>query len=432
MAREREYLDPVAGAPVSGVERHRAETALRILSGAGAALAESLEVEATLAKVAELAVPGVADWCVVDLVDDAGTLRRVSMAPSDRGAASPAHRRPHELSVPPDTPGAPMHVARTGEPAFVPEITDAMLVGVALDDLHLQMLRELRLVSYLAVPLVARGRTLGVLSMATSESGRRFDAYDLVFARELARQSALAVDNARLYAEARRAAEMRQEVLAIVAHDLRSPLNAVNLATSVLQRRSLLPDADGRARKQIATILRATARMEHLLRDLLDVAGIQAGRLALDLQPTVVEPLLAEAVEDHEAAAAAKGVVLAGAPVDDEPTTLCCDPSRIAQVLGNLVGNAVKFARSGDHVVVQASRGTHEWIVAVADTGPGIAAEHLPHVFDPYWSTAHHRREGTGLGLYIAKNVVEAHGGRMWVESTRAVGSTFFFALPLG
>jgi signal transduction histidine kinase len=293
------------------------------------------------------------------------------------------------------------------------------------------MLRDLGLLSYLAVPLAARGRTLGVISMASAESGRRFDAYDLAFARELARQSALAVDNARLYADARRASELRQEVLAIVAHDLRSPLNAVNLATSVLQRRYLLPDADERARKQLATILRATAKMEHLLRDLLDVAGIQAGRLALDSRPTVVEPLLAEAIDEYEAAAAAKGVVLEGVP-GGGATTVSCDPRRIAQVLSNLIGNAVKFARSGDHVLVHANRGGREWIVAVSDTGPGIEAEHLPHLFDPYWSAAHHRIRGTGLGLYIAKNILEAHGGRMWVESVCGVGSTFFFALPLG
>jgi signal transduction histidine kinase len=431
VARERESLDQVVGIR-SSVGRPRAETALRILGVAGAALAESLEVEATLAKVAELAVPDIADTCVVDLVDDDGMLRRVSMAPSDRGASSPAHVRPHELSVPHDTPGSPMHVAKTGEPAFVPQITDEMLVAVAQDDAHLQMLRELGLVSYLAVPLVARGRTLGVLSMATSESGRRFDAYDLAFARELARQSALAVDNARLYAEARRESEMRQEMLAMVAHDLRSPLNAVNLATSVLQRRYLLPDADERARKQIATILRSTARMEHLLRDLLDVAAIQAGRLALDVQPTIVEPLLAEAIDEHEAAAAVKGVVLERAPTGAATTTVRCDPSRIAQVLTNVIGNAVKFARSGDHVFVHANHGAHEWIVAVSDTGPGIEAEHLPHLFDPYWSAARHRHQGTGLGLYIAKNIVEAHRGRMWVESVRGMGSTFFFALPLG
>jgi signal transduction histidine kinase len=268
--------------------------------------------------------------------------------------------------------------------------------------------------------------------MASAESGRRFDPYDLAFARELARQSALAVDNARLYAEARRASETRQEVLAIVAHDLRSPLNAVNLAASVLQRRYLLPDADERARKQIATILRSTARMEHLLRDLLDVASIQAGRLALDVRPIAVEPLLAEAIDEFESAAAAKGVVLQASPVDEGTTTVCCDPSRIAQVLGNLIGNALKFARRGDHVFVHATSGVREWIVAISDTGPGIEAEHLPHLFDPYWSAAHHGVGGTGLGLYIAKNIVGAHGGRMWVESVRGAGSTFFFALPLG
>jgi len=414
-------------------ERRRAERAMRLVSTAGAALAASLDVEATLAKITELVAPEVADWCIVDLLEDDGTLRRVSMAPRSSPKLQAAHEQTHEVDLSGDIAGSPLWVARTGEAAFVSPISDDMLVAAAHDAAHLETLRSLALVSYIAVPLAARGRTRGVISMATAESGRRFDEHDFHFAQELARVAAFAVDNARLYQDAQRASKSREEVLAIVSHDLRNPLYAINLAAALLQRRLVEPEADERARRQVETILRSASRMEHLIRSLLDVASIQAGRLVVELQVCDADTIVADAIESQRPIAAVKGVLLLREEPGAQPSgvSVRCDPDRILQVLSNIIDNAVKFCRPGDTIDVSTRRRGRELEIVVSDTGPGIAPEALPHLFDPYWSAAQHAKRGTGLGLYIAKSIVAAHHGRMTVESRIGRGTRFAFTLPI-
>ena len=228
------------------------------------------------------------------------------------------------------------------------------------------------------------------------------------------------------YEEAQHAVRMREEVLAVVSHDLRNPLAAIQMAAALLLLRL---GGDPRSRKQVETIHRSASRMEHLLADLLDMASIQAGRLSLERQPERPDNLLTELMEVHEPTAREKGLSLHGS-CDLGDAFLVCDRDRILQLLGNLVGNAIKLCQPGDSITVRCEDTGSEALFAVADTGPGISETDLPHLFEPYWSAERHAKKGTGLGLYISKGIVEAHGGRLWVDSAPGRGATFYFSLP--
>jgi PAS domain S-box-containing protein len=231
----------------------------------------------------------------------------------------------------------------------------------------------------------------------------------------------------RIEDELRASVRAREDLLAIVSHDLRNPLGAIQLSASMLQGAQNL---DARGRRHVELIHRSALRMETLIDDLLDTANIRARRLALELKPEPADTVLAEAVELQQSIATENGVSLVRRDNVDG-TLVTCDRNRVLQVFGNLIGNALKFCRAGDTVSVSASREGDMVRFAVGDTGPGIAPDLIPHLFEAYWSGAQDKKQGAGLGLYISRGIVEGHGGRMWVESTPGTGSTFYFTLPV-
>jgi signal transduction histidine kinase len=299
---------------------------------------------------------------------------------------------------------------------------------VAFDDEQRRLLEVLRPRSLLAVPLRAANRVVGALVLYASESGRQYGEEDLRMAEELAGRAALAVENARLYEAAQSATRARDHMLGVVAHDLRNPLNTVLMAAELVD--GALP-AEAPARRQVAMVRRAGERMNRLIQDLLDVKRIEGGHLAVEPQPTPPVDLLADAAEMQRPIAAAAGLALEMDAPDDLPAVLA-DGARIQQVLANLVGNATKFTPRGGRITLRAAPAEREVLFGVVDTGPGIAPEQLPHVFGQYWQASRTDRRGIGLGLTIARGLVEAHHGRIWVESVLGEGSTFYFTLPVG
>jgi len=237
----------------------------------------------------------------------------------------------------------------------------------------------------------------------------------------------MAVENARLYQESQAAVHSRDEILAIVSHDLRNPLGAIDLAASNL---ALQPDAAPRVQKQIDVIRRSAARMQQLIADLLDMASLLASGLKLELAPEDAGPLIGEVVAINEPMAAEKGLKIIVQHELDRP--VLCDRARVEQVLANLLGNAIKYGRPGDVIFVRSEEHAGHARFSVADSGPGIAPSEMEHLFDPYWSAKRDSvKTSTGLGLYIAKGLVEAHGGAIWVQSKLGEGATFSFTLPL-
>jgi len=397
----------------------------RFLAEATKLLGSSLDYHDTLEKLARLAVPECADWCIVDVVEQAGP-RRISIAHADPTKTELA--REWAERYPPDwkEPRGLAHVIRTGRPEFVREIPDALLVESARDPRQLRTLRALGLVSMIAVPLVARDRTLGALALVMAESGRHYHASDLELATELGRRAGVAIDNARLYREAGDAIRIREKILAIVSHDLRNPLGAIDLSSIlVLQDSTLAPPT----RRALELIRRSAGRMQRMIGDLLDLARIQSGALTLERAAHDAEELLADSLATHEPIARNKGISVVQ-ELAARGVLVSCDRERIEQVFANLLGNAIKFCRPGDTISVRASRERDHVRYVVADTGPGIPADELPHIFEPYWSARDSTKEGLGLGLHIAKGIIDAHGGEMKAESDGA-GATFVVRLPI-
>lgn len=236
-------------------------------------------------------------------------------------------------------------------------------------------------------------------------------------------------DRKRLEADLAQAVQTRDDILAIVSHDLRSPLSVISATVGLLLRSGQLPD-NSDSRRQYDRIRRNVEQMNRLIGDLMDMASIRSGRLSIERRPEKIGSLVHEAVTAHEALARERKVELRQ-DVSDADRYVLCDHQRVLQVFANLCGNALKFTGDGGHIVVSAQASNGEARFAVADSGPGIAPEELARVFDPYWSGNRHEKSGTGLGLYITRGIVEAHGGRVWAESEPGRGTTMYFTLPL-
>lgn len=281
----------------------------------------------------------------------------------------------------------------------------------------------------IAAPLVGRnGRTLGVIQLWDKKEGR-FNESDEAVLTQLAQMCSVALENARLYKAAQDATRARDDLVAIVSHDLRNPVHTINMAAAFLLE--IAPPVDRRltSRRQLEVIQRAAHRANRLISDLLDVAKIQAGGLAVELAPVEVPSLVQEAFESATPLATSKQLTLERT-IDENIPLVAADRDRVLQVFENLLGNAIKFTPAGGLVTIRAEHDGVEARFSVCDTGPGIPPEHVPHVFDRYWQAKSTAKLGTGLGLSIAKGIVEAHAGRIWVESEPGRGASFIFTLP--
>ena len=283
--------------------------------------------------------------------------------------------------------------------------------------------------SYLAAPLVGRnGRTLGVIQLWGKKDGKFSDGDEAILT-QLAQMCSVALENARLYKAAQDATRARDDLVAIVSHDLRNPIHTINMAAAFLLEVAPPDDRRVTSRRQIEVIQRSANRANRLISDLLDVARIQAGGMAVEPVPVETASLVQEAVEAATPLATGKKLRLER-EVPENLLAVCSDRDRVLQVFGNLIGNAIKFTPEGGQITIRAENETLAVKFAVCDTGPGIPPEHLPHVFDRYWQAKSTDKLGTGLGLSIAKGIVEAHGGRIWVESEPGQGASFLFTLP--
>ncbi|MHB8873780.1 MAG: sensor histidine kinase [Myxococcaceae bacterium] len=297
------------------------------------------------------------------------------------------------------------------------------------------VLRDLGVRSLVEVPMRLEGQAIGMLQVG-SLTPRAFTGNEATLLQLIADRLAIAADRARSFArereqrqQAQQAVRARDELLAVVSHDLRNPLNAISLGASVLQSKLSSHGESARMRHHADTIKRAADRMTRLIADLLDAAKIEAKGLSIERGPVDAVALLTEITDSLRAAADQKSLLLEQRIAKGLPQALC-DRARVMQVLSNLIGNAIKFTPEGGEVLVCAGANGGEILYSVSDTGPGLAQEELLHLFERYWQAQRTARQGSGLGLYIAKGIVEAHGGRMWAESRPGQGSRFFFTLP--
>jgi PAS domain S-box-containing protein len=533
----------------------RSEAAQRFLIEAGEALASSLDIEATLANIARLAVPHLADWCAVHLVQDDGTISQIAVAHADPERLAWARWLQEHYPAEPGSDQGVFKVIRTGVAELVPEVSDEMLTAVARDAEHLAMLRLVGFTSAIIMPMIARERSLGAITLVTAESRHRYTENDLGLARELARRAALAVDSAHLYdaertaravaeeararfraviegvpdailvagedgslLEANAAAcsmlgyglhdllalrldaifadpdaaltqhqalvasgewrtetglrrrddaqvpvetwwqrldlpagpidigvlrdiserlaadQVREEVLAAIAHDLRNPLSSIKLHAQMLQRlvRRSEPLDPARLDESLTAINTMTTRVTFLLEDIVDVARTRDGEgIHLTPEPTDLVPLAQRCAAEAGTAAARAVVVVA----PDDPLIGAWDPRAIERVVLNLLNNALKYSPAGGAVTVRVAHtgATGDWaLLEVTDEGIGIPVADLPRIFDRYRRGRNVGRiGGTGLGLTGAKQMVERHGGNIVVSSEEGRGTKVTVLLPL-
>jgi two-component system, chemotaxis family, sensor kinase Cph1 len=246
------------------------------------------------------------------------------------------------------------------------------------------------------------------------------------------RRYAIEVDLGHQVLREQTAVQARDDLVAVVSHDLKNPLGVIHLQVGLILR-ALPLDRDGpwrRLHTALERIQHATDRMNTLIRDLLDLAKIEAGRFTIEPVPEELESLFEECLELFHPLARQKRISISQ-QVSQPKVRVRADRERFFQVFSNLMGNAIKFTPEGGSIQLTAEPVGGSVRFSVKDTGPGIPAEQLPHLFNRYWQARKRAREGTGLGLYIAKGIIEAHGGELWVESQVGSGSTFFFTLPV-
>ena len=399
------------------------------LAEASALLISSFDPDTILRNLARMAVPHVADGCLVDLLaEDRISVRRVAFAHIDPGMTDIAWESEVGAAAQGDSA---LRLIRTSEPALYPDVDEAALTAITGRPEQVEMLRRWGLRSAMVVPVMARGRILGTITLAASHSGRRYTPADLAFAATLGERAGLAVDNARVFREAQEANRMKDEFLATLSHELRTPLNAIVGWAHVLRGGPLDKAVVARA---VDTIDRNARTQTQLISDILDVSRIVTGKLRLSVGPIELPAVVESAIDAARPAAAAKEIRLE-TEIDPRAGPVSGDTDRLHQVVGNLLGNAIKFTPKGGRVGVRLSRLPAEVEIVVADSGVGIAPEYLPRLFErfrhPDASTTR-PHGGIGLGLAIVRHLVELHGGRVeGASGGRGQGATFRVKLPL-
>lgn len=371
---QRELVERERQASREVAETYRRQ---RFLADASALLVGSLDYQASLHTLAGLLVSGWADGCAIELFRPGQDSERIAM-----GAC--------ELQ---------------GSPLGFP--------------------------SNLRVPLRVRDRALGMLSLISALPGRYGPADEALF-EVLAQRIATAVDTAQLHQHLQEAVRWREELLATVSHDLKTPLMVVKLNAELLLRDTRSPEEERRryGRRQLQIVLRAVEQIHGLIAGLLDRARIQGTPLSLERQPLPVAELFQEALDMLWPLALAKQQML-GVEVAPGLPRVSADRARILQVLANLLGNAIKFTPPGGTITLRASQEGGMVRISVRDSGPGISPEGVPHLFERFWRATSAVERGTGLGLSIAKSIVQTHGGAIWVETEDGAGSIFCFTLPV-
>lgn len=443
-AAEQEFLLTLVAQLTAAMERQRLlaierralreleqrTEAMRFMADLSTLLSSSLEYTEVLRRLTELMVPFIADWCAVDVLDASGRVQRLAAFHSDPAKVALALELERRYPVDPDAPHGVPKVLRTGETEWLEQIPEALLEAAARDAEHLRIIRQLGLESYVTVPIQARGRKLGALSLVYAESRRRYSAEDVRFAEEVARRAALAVDNALLFREAQRliaqldrSNQELDQFAYVASHDLKAPLRGIANLSAWLEEdlgEAITPEG----KQQLALLRNRVQRMEGLINGILDFS--RAGRVRTKAEPVDVQQLLSDVIELCAVPPNATVRVDSGMP------ELVTERVPLQQVFMNLIGNALKHAKRADPLVLIGVKDAgSSYQFTVSDNGPGIAPEFHDRIWGIFQTLEPRDTvEGTGIGLSIVKKIVESKGGEAWVRSRDGEGATFGFTWP--
>lgn len=401
----------------------------RFLAEASTLLASSLDHRQTFAALAQMCVASIADWVVIYVTNERGVPQRLELAHRDPSRID-LLRRLADMPIDPRGSHPVLNVVDTHQPSLVASVDDAHLDSIAQGPEHRALLEALGTSSYMLVPLIARDRCLGAIALVAADDARRFDEYDLVQAQDLALRAALAIDNSRLYRDAQEANRAKTDLLAVISHDLRTPMNAIIGYAELLEMGipERLPDG---SLEHIGRIRASGRHLLYLIDELLSYARLDAGHEETNPQDTNAAALARDVAAVMEPIAQKRNLRFT---VDaDREAPLRTDPDKLRQVLINLASNAVKYTESGEIVLQVRTTPSGDVVIRVTDTGVGISDEHLSQIFEPFWQVTATRGTpdgGTGLGLSVVRRLVQLLGGDITVQSTVGDGSTFTVTLP--
>lgn len=408
----------------------QAEDNLTFLSEASRLLASSLDYTQTLRHIAQLAVPRIADWFAIDMLDGTGKMKLITVM----------HKNPHMVkwaqelrsASPPDMSsqsGLPK-VIRTGQPELVSHITDEMLNAPTVSDKERRLVKKIGLRSIMIVPLFRDRKTVGGITFVTAETKRHFTQKDLDMAEELANRASVALEHAALYQSSQDAVAARDNFIAVASHELKTPVTSVKIFADVLKKHSR-QIGDGKAEAYLTKMDTQLGKLTELIYDLLNVSKIQAGKIQFHVEEFDFDEAVCEVVNILQEAAPHHRLIMQG----KTGLQVVADRERIGQVLNNLVMNAVKYSPRADKVVIGLSAQDGTVSVAVRDYGIGIEESHLNKIFERFYrvyDTTDKTFPGLGIGLYICSEIVRRHGGKLHVRSNIGKGSTFTFTIPVG
>jgi predicted ATPase/signal transduction histidine kinase len=407
-------------------ERTRAQTRLQFLAESGAVLAQSLDFGTTLRKIGRLAVSFLADWCTIDLVEDARIRRVVAV-----------HRDPHkeklldEVRQLREREGSPagttVRVIETGEPLVYGRISDQLIEELTPEPAIRKLLREVGVASGMVLPLVVGDLRFGAISFASGDPDREYGDEDLALGQELARRAALALDNARLYQEAREALRLRNEFLSVASHELNTPNAALRLTVESALQALASGAGDRELPRLLLMIERQSGRLARLTRELLDVSRLERGPVALQLASVDLMGVVKEAVQSFAAELDRRGCPVS---VSGRAVTGRWDPARLQEVLSHLLSNASKFGPD-QPIEIHVDQVGERALLSVQDHGIGLDPANQGRIFDLFAravSAEHYG--GLGLGLYICRRLIEAHGGTISASNVPGAGARFELSLP--
>lgn len=415
------------------MEAEKAAERLSFMSEASAVLGSSLDFEATLKNLSNLSVPRVADWCAIHFLQPDGTLQLLSIAHANvektRWATEISKKYPSDSS---SLSGA-ARVIRDRKSTLIPRVTEETIKHFAKDEEHLRLLKEAEPYSYICAPIRARGQILGTISLiTTTESKRVYSEVDRSMADDLAERAGYAVDNARLYKEAQNLNRVKDEFLATLSHELRTPLNVIQGYAELLQI-----DGDHMSAEEVKAAYQAIYRnaqsQTQIIGDLLDVSSIVTGKINFKPERLAPAEVATAVFESASPVAESRGIQLS-VDASKAPRTIYADPTRLQQILWNLVSNALKFTPTGGRVDIRIFEDGTDCVFEISDNGKGIEEGFLPHVFERFRQEdggTTRKFGGLGLGLSIVRHLTELHGGSVNVESPgRGKGSKFTIRLP--
>ncbi|TMC16214.1 MAG: PAS domain S-box protein [Chloroflexi bacterium] len=424
-------------------ERKQAEERQHILDQVSNLVVSSLDQQITLTEIAQLLVPSLADYCRIAILDEQHEIQEIAVNHTDPDKVALVQALYDQYKDQAEPVYGVQKLLRTGQPELISNVSQDVLAHIQVHPDMLDILRELALKSYMGVPLIAHGRIIGAITFSSVQPSREYTKADLYFAQELARRIASALDNVHLYRQAQaeirerknveealRESEARKdEFISMASHELKTPLTSLKGFTNLLQRR-LTKQGDKQALHFLARMEEQLDKLTKLVSDLLDVTKMQTGKLEFREERFFLNELVRETLENLQGTTETHHLQLEEVTDVQVPG----DKDRLGQVLINLLTNAIKYSPEADTVIVRVSADEHNAIVSVQDFGIGIAETHQEKIFERFYQVNDDTEKtfrGLGIGLYISSQIVRGHHGRLWVESAKGAGATFYVTLPL-